>query len=314
MKIRFFCLGIILAGMISAGIFMQSCSSGSSEDIQQGYSNEEDLASDVKIGFEKIGFEHNRGLDYVFEHLKNNLESKDVKLKSADNIFKSAEDIFKLVEDASIDFVHKSDYGKFVSKEKFSEIVNITGMRPLLKSSKAGTAINPEELITLTPKQVYYVDRYKNIMASVKKDFDITATIKKIKELETEINAKCSSDEIFPLLAATSVGRHSLQYWEENLYKWSALFMPEETQEIAAFVPRLKSNSYEVNTTQEEWEWFYNTLESMGESDGVGALFGGLIGSAAGGVGAVPGALSGACFASANAAMISLLHRWGIYQ
>ncbi|MDR1341509.1 MAG: hypothetical protein LBK58_15880 [Prevotellaceae bacterium] len=300
MKINFFYFGLILACMTLTGIFMQSCS------------NEEGLASDVIIDFEKIGFEHNRGLDYVFEHLKNNLESKDVRLKSANNIFKSADDIFKLAEDASIDFVHKSDYGKFVSKEKFSGIVNLTSMRPLLKSSEAGVAINPEELITLTPNQAYYIDKYRNIIASVKEDFDITATIQKIKELETEINAKCSSEEVFPLLAATSVGRYSLQYWEENLHKWSSLFMPEE--KISASVPRLKSDSYEVYTNQEEWDWFYATLESMGESDGVGALIGGVMGSFVGGVGAVPGAISGACYASAGAGLKELLHRWGIYQ
>jgi hypothetical protein len=281
-------------------LFVHSCLQNKSDMVQS-------IESSASINFEKIGSEHNKGLDYIFEQIKNNSGvSKEIKLKGAKSLY-------QIVEDASIAFVSKSDYGKSVNSEELAEIINLTYKGNLLKSYETRVMTNIDELDFLSPEQKDYIRKYENIISSLPDDKDITVTIGKIKTLEAEIIEKCSSDEIVPLLSATSVGRYSLQYWEKNLYKWATLFMPEETQNISMFTPRLK-NGQEVNATQDDWDWFWDTLKGMGESDSIGAAIGAGIGSLAGGVGAIPGAVSGGCYASAGSGVKSLLQRWGIFS
>ena len=276
---------------------------------------EDDISSgiNVKIDYERIGDEHNKGLDYVYEQLKVIQENKDVQLRSAGG----SENIHKVVADACASFVLSSDYGKDVEKEKIAEIFELSFNENSLRSASADDFFNNTvNFEILTKKQQKYVDKFQAIFSSAKantrkvnKNDNIKPVIQQLKKLEKEIISNCTSEEAIPLLITTSVGRHSLQYWNANLHKWSALFQTDINTNI--FTPiRLKNGS--ETPTDDEWEWFVDTLISMGESDGIGALIGAGAGALAAGLGAVPGAIAGACNASAGAGIKSLLHRWGV--
>jgi hypothetical protein len=293
-KIKLALVGTVLLTII--GYSFQSCSNEDEMDT--------DVAANINIDFEKIGREHNKGLDYIYEQLKKNQEGNSVKLRSTTSSF-------DIAEDASVQFVTASDYGKGIEKEKMYEIVKLSSERISLRSANANEIINTDNLEFLTDKQQQYLNKYKEIIKSTKKDLD--PVIEKLKKLDIEIISNCTSEEAIPLLAATSVGRHSLQYWNDNLYKWIALLDPDTKKIESALVPRLKSGTIEVQTNDEEWEWFYDTLTSMGQSDGIGALIGGISGLAGGIVGAIPGALVGACNASAGAGIKALFNKWGIF-
>ncbi len=161
----------------------------------------------------------------------------------------------------------------------------------------------------LTDKQQSYLNKYKDILSTLKDD--IKPVIEKLHKLDKEILSNCLSEEAVSLLICTSVGRHSLQYWHDNLYKWAALF--KEDVEPIVLVPRLKGGTVEVNANKEDWEWFKSALVSMGQSDGIGAAIGAGLGSLAGGVGAIPGAITVGCNASAGAGIKELLKRWGVF-
>jgi hypothetical protein len=301
-RTRFPYVGIVLVSIISLGI-MQSCDSF-------GDFNSVDPSTELNIDFEKIGQEHNKGLDYIFEQLKIDQESQSITLKQENKsiTLKSSDSMldFSIIEKASVLFVTMSDYGKGIEKEKFSKIINLTSEKIPLKSTNTNT-----DHLVLTKSQQYYMNKYKEIIMSMTND--IKPVIKKLEKLDAEIILNCTSEEVIPLLAMTSVGKYSLQYWNENLYKWVTLFNPDAKQLESNLIPRLKSGDIEVQTNESEWGWFWSTLESMGQSDGIGAAIGAGAGALAGGVGAIPGAIAGGCYASAGAGIKELFKQWGIW-
>ncbi|GHT53167.1 hypothetical protein AGMMS49982_15480 [Bacteroidia bacterium] len=294
LKIRVFSVSIVLMSVLLSGVFMQSCSN---ED-------EIDTATNINSDFETMGQEHNKGLDYIYEQLKKNQGSNDVTLRSASSIF-------DIVKDASVQFISESDYGINIEKEKIYEIVNSTSEINSLRSATANNNLNTDVLV-LTDKQQHYLNKYNKIIESLKNN-NIDPVIKKLNKFDIEVASNCTPEEAVPLFAASSVGRHSLQYWNDNLYKWAALLNPDAKQAELALVPRLKSGTIEVNATEDDWQWFCNTLISMGQSDGIGAAIGAGMGLPVGGVGAIPGGVAGGCYASAGAGIKSLFQKWGIF-
>jgi hypothetical protein len=302
-KNRIYNFAIVLVSVVSLGFFMQSCDNF--EDF-----NSVDPSTELNIDFEKIGQEHNKGLDYIFEQLKIDQESKSIRLKQENKsiTLNSSDSIlnFSIIEKASVLFVTMSDYGKGIEKEKISKIISLTSEKISLKSANTNT-----DHLVLTKSQQYYMNKYKEIIMSMTND--IKPVIKELEKLDAEMILNCTSEEVIPLLAMTSVGKYSLQYWNENLYKWVTLFNPDAKQLESNLVPRLKSGDIEVQTNESEWGWFWNTLESMGQSDGIGAAMGAGAGALVGGVGAIPGAIAGGCYASAGAGIKELFQRWGIW-
>ena len=281
--------------------------------------NDDELALEselINIDFEMIGVEHNKGLDYIYENLSSFIDKKNgIELRSY-----NINSLYEIVEDASVSFVMMSDYGSGLKKDDLFEITNLAIPKTMLRRSDAvvdnltNSAINDQ----LTKKQQYYLEKFNDILLSANanakkgaKKVNIEQIISQLNKLDLTIKSKCSSEEAIPLLAATSVGRHSLQYWNDNLYKWVALVENDKKLNPLNNIV-LKSGS--ESPDDDEWEWFVDTLIDMGQSDGIGALIGAGAGALAGGVGAVPGAISGACYASTGAGVKSLLQRWGIFS
>lgn len=261
--------------------------------------------SSIEQDYNLIGQEHNKGLDFIFQDLKESLSK--AKTKSTDDGSKFYTDIFDLLENSSVNFVKASNYGKVSETEGLYKITKILYSSTSLKSKSdhLSNELDSDSINYLTSKQKYYLERYREIILSMRHDID--AVINNLNLLEEEIISNCDSSELKPLLCATSVGKYSLQYWHENLYKWMALFSNNKIS-----LPKLKSST-EVETNDAEWEWFNNALISMGQSDGIGAALGAGLGALAGGVGAIPGAIVGGCNASAGAGIKELFKKWGIF-
>jgi len=270
-----------------------------------------DAIASEKPDFELIGLKHNEGLDFIYESIKNYQRSNsEMTLRNA-KIY----NIYDVVEDASIAFV--MDLDNELEKDKLLEVTNRIFPKTMLRSVETPDVItiNSDNHDFLTENQKYYQAKFEKILLSFKdeakkgpKNIDIEKIIRQLTKLDLEIQSKCTNEESIPLLAATSIGIHSLQYWNDNLYKWSALIIADVNPNH--FTPILKSGS--EDTIDNEWQWFVDTLISMGQDDAIGGLIG--AGALVGGVGAVPGAISGACYSSAGSGIKSLLQRWGIFS
>lgn len=290
-KIIFRSIAIVVA-TIATMVTLNSCEASAND--YNSDNNDEMLSIPEK--YKVIGEKHNEGLDYIFEELsKNKIEI--VKTRSSNS------DVFNLIKDASASFVLETSTYENLQKEDLFKIIDDS---PVI-TKQTRSAVN--SLGTFNDKQVRFIDKYMTIIEEL--DGDINVVIKKLMKLQNEVISSCTSEEAAPLLAGISVGCYSLQYWNDNLYKWDAL-NPNGTKALMKNT-RTKSDVTEVKPTQDEWDWFNSTLISMGQSDGIGAVIGGGLGALAGGVGAIPGAIVGGCNASAGAGVKELLKKWGVF-
>ncbi len=263
------------------------------------YSCQEDeiMPVDEPFDYEQIGIEHNKGLDYIFEYLKKQGVGVKTELKSAINLF-------DLTKQATLSFAKTSKITKGVNYDKLPLVYQSFDRNTLKSAGIDELSRSIQSEVELTPLQISILDELDQTMSNLK--IGLEPTIEKIKSIESNIKAQCTQEEAELLLSCTSVARHSLEYWTSNFEKW--INELGGTTEIANNVQRLKSANVE-----DDWDWFWGTLENMGKSDVVGAGIGAGVGALAGGVGAAPGAVAGGCYSSAGRGIVSLLDHWGIW-
>ena len=282
-KFRFLQLSLIFTTVMC--LFFFSCQ------------EDEIVPIDESFDYELIGIDHNKGLDYIFEYLKDEGVGAKTELKSAT-------DIFDLTKQATLSFAKTSTITNGVNYAKLPLTFQSFNQNTLKSAGINELSSSIQSEVELTPLQISILNELDQTMSNLK--IGLEPTIKKIKNIELDIKSQCTEAESELLLSCTSVARHSLEYWTSNFEKW----MNElgGTTGIANDVPRLKSANAE-----DDWDWFYDTLVNMGKSDVVGAGIGAGVGALAGGVGAAPGAVAGACYSSAGRGIVSLLDRWGIW-
>jgi hypothetical protein len=241
-----------------------------------------------------IGIEHNKGLDYVFEKLKKETVDKGITLRSSS-------DLSALIKEASINFTLESEFGKDLDFNRVEGFLNSFDEIELRSgNTNTGGIISVLGKVELTPLQIHYIHQLDDILSKYEHG-DIQSTVENIKNLEAEIIKTGSPDDLQILLSTTSVARYSLQYWLENHDKWMSDLFDNSS------VGQKISLRCSEEDSEEDWEWFCETLGNMARADISGAILGGVGGAA-------PGAVAGACFGSAGAGVMCLLDRWEIFK
>lgn len=243
--------------------------------------------------YEQIGIEHNKGLDYVFENLKKEELSGKLSIERVDNLF-------DLTKQATISFTKTSVITKNIDYSKLPLIFQTFNHNKLKSAGTDELTTSIETEIELSQLQILFLNRLDEVMSNLKIGFQ--PTIEKIKDIELDIKKQCSNEESELLLAATVVGRYSLEYWQNNYEKW---IFELSGGEITINASTLKS----AHSTK-DWDWFWDTLGDMGKSDVVGGAIGAGVGALAGGIGAAPGAVAGACYSSAGRGIVALYDHW----
>jgi len=244
------------------------------------------------IDYELIGIEHNKGLDFVFEYVKQESQNKNVK---------NPLDFMLLVEKGTQEFIKTA---QVFQNETNREIALNESKKPFLFYSSYTSSNNlktstldklyptdVEHLLSLKQKEI--LNELNEILSN--SSLSIENIITELNNLEERIKSECKNEEIDILLSATSIGRHSFEYWEANLDKW-----------ISAF-----GSSYNLNRTQAiKWG-------DVGKNDVAYGVGGGLGGALVGGAvsfgilslpGWVAGAIGGAVAGSVGNA---ILQAWG---
>jgi|UPI000838590D hypothetical protein len=256
---------------------------------------EKTTTPDISFDYEQIGIEHNKGLDYIFEYLK----EKKINKKSA---LRSTTNIFDLIEQATLSFAKTSKILRNVNHKELPLTFQNFNREVLKSAGNNNLTYLINSKINLNPSQITFLNELDNVISNL--EIGLELTIEKIKKIELDIISQCSVDEAKILLSATSVARYSLEYWTENYEKW---IIELGGMEIGA-MNELKSIS-----SRGGWDWFCDTLKSMGKSDVVGGAIGAGVGALAGGVGAAPGAVAGACYSSAGRGIVALLDHWEVW-
>lgn len=254
---------------------------------------EENVSMNELFDYEQIGIEHNKGLDYVFDYLKKEELGGRLSLKRINNVF-------DLTKQATISFAKTSDITKDIDFDKLPLIFQPFNQNKVKSAGTDKLTSSIETEIELSQLQVLFLNRLDEVMSNL--EIGLQPTIEKIKDIELDIKEQCSNEESELLLAATVVGRYSLEYWLNNYEKWIS--------ELSGGDITIKATILKSANATEDWDWFWDTLGNMGKSDVVGGAIGAGVGALAGGVGAIPGAVAGACYSSAGRGIVALYDHW----
>ncbi len=227
-----------------------------------------------------IGNEHNDGLDYIFNALKemdvkNNTELQDTII------------LMNIVIDSTISYMSNSIYSDDFNAIIFAEIIEVLPFSTIKSINEHSILEYISAEVVLNDNQIGYITELDLIFDD--SQFDLDIAVQKILDLDIRIVSNCEAEEAELLLIMTSVAVNSLQYWDKNLLSWIT--------EIAGDSLQLKSD---------DSDWMWGTLNNMGKSDVVGAGIGVCLGGPA-------GAAAGACYSSAGRGIVALADRWDLW-
>lgn len=199
----------ILLVVLLTGMFLISCD------------RKEPVIDDRSFNYELIGAEHNAGLEYVFHYIKNR--------KGQKNNYDLRE-LLELAESGTRDFLEKSrllnTFDRIIAMDESGKpFVFYTGKADHLKSATLDKLWTPEVDHTLTKKQKMFLEEIDQILND--NSSNVQEIIEKLQQLDERIQQECSSVEKHVVLCATAIGRHSCQYWHDNLDKWIKEIDPE---------------------------------------------------------------------------------------
>jgi hypothetical protein len=196
-----------------------------------------------------IGQTHNQGLEYILR----NIEASKGGLKSAQNgkemIISLTNDFMEKLPKETILFNNKVNYVEFgnsISRKIFESN---------LKS----------ESIQLSNEQRIFVNELKRIIERNIKSGKYDQIFNNVSILEERIwNSNLNDDEKYVLLAATSVGKYSLQFWSQKKISTNNS-------------PRLKSGTTESNQDPLT-RWLNDAVNADIDGTITGAIAGGIVG------------------------------------
>jgi|SRR5690554_515704 len=234
----------------------------------------------LNFDYDIVGYHHNKGLEYIYEQLNNNIEGKD------------NNEIYNLVFASAEDYITQEEEFGGVS----NDILNL--IRPATNHnsnedyiSYLETKILADFSTDFSQEQFININNIFNNFVSIE-NYTSDNVIENLKIIEENIignNERLEIEEYVLLRSLISTGIYSVKYWEENLTKWE----------------NLNSNNI---ASKRGWGWFKETIKKMAVADAYGAGVGAVVGavtSAPTGPGIVVGAAAGAVGYGMNSSAVA---------
>ncbi len=182
--------------LVLAGLFFTEC-------------GKDDKSMNPKLDiYKQIGEEHNKGLDFVLQNLEAGALSRN-NIQKSENVVA----IYAEAENLAYEFLNSASGLSEENKE-----YAVSAMQSLNITTQTNT--KNENLQHLSDTQQKYIQKLHAIVN--KEKLDLTKSLKKIKALEEDILQECQDSDQYILLSATSIARHSMQYWHDNYKTWIA--------------------------------------------------------------------------------------------
>ena len=165
------------------------------------------MASDYEI----IGAKHNEGLEYVYDKL--------VEYKSSTNAPISKETTFSLSANYVKEFMN--DYNMLEDERTLTNNIINTNLveNPIVINTQSKLYSNESDLSDELKQKLDDL----NIIIS-NSSLELNTIIQNIKNMENVSQTELTNEELHILYSATSVAKHSLTYWHDNMNKWKDLF------------------------------------------------------------------------------------------
>ena len=218
LKKSFYTLLSLIAISFFVSIFITSCQ----KDVM--------LNKDNQFNYEKVGIQHNQGLDFVYNYLSE--QKLNGNLKNAKNILSISEQgTYKflqennLITDNNVDIAIKEASVPFaIYKSNLQNNLKSGNLEKLWPD-------NVDSLLTNIQKQ--YLNKLDNIININQGNLD--AMLINIEKLEVNIKENVSTDNQPILLSSCAIARHSFQYWHDNIDKWNELLSNTSLKSIKSF-------------------------------------------------------------------------------
>lgn len=228
-----------------------------------------------EIDFEKIGQEHNSGLEFVYDYLVQNFKNQNTT---------------DLIQTSTLEYLKKSDYTiSYVEQVKkgFQEDESLFSEDGIedLKNQVVKNFENSNSNKYLTNFQDIINNFTKNQNIKIQ---DVIRDLRKI-ELNVSNDDKLSEKDYISLRSLLVTCIYSLDYWNSNYSKWSETNNDETTQARG-------------------WSWFKEAISNMATADAYGAGVGAVVGfvsSVVSGPGVVVGTAAGAIGYGMNASALA---------
>ncbi len=173
------------------------------------------------VNYDQIGIDHNKGLDVIFDALKNDKASSSGRV--------SAKDRLDLISSIGTQFTlqnHPELSTNAIALLKERAVKSISFSKTYLSGRVNGSKDIYQQLMDsanalLNANQKFYIQKILTTMTSEK---DINSILSSFDSIEKEIRSNCSDTELPVILASLSVAKHSAQYWNENYEKWVTEF------------------------------------------------------------------------------------------
>jgi hypothetical protein len=285
-RISILSFGIALAGMISVGIFMQSCNSEG--DIEYTQKQIEILKESAFIGKE-----HNRNMQKIFDQLyiKTKLKNTEGFRFTKDNIFQEFKISTETVLEESVTNNLDKKYIQETTKRYFSD-----------RHPQIQTKNNDGYYSSIIENNISknLLNLVHNLIAiSENQQLSIKEQKTKVDKLNKIAFSTLNEKELKIFLSGSSVACASFEYWHTNISDWKMLI-------LGGGIPRLKGDYNETHNPYDHW-----LMEGMIEADVRGGIESAIGGAAvgfltSGGVFSVPDAVLGAIAGSSVASIDKL--------
>lgn len=195
---------------------------------QDNTSVENTLISD---NFDFIGKDHNLGLDFVYDKIKESLDNQ------SDTTLKSAIDVHQIAEDATKEFMQRYKMSEEQKAFACDQIKREFSSRNTKNGSTSNQLYNEEieEQLTQDAKQLFA--SLDTLIRNFRPD-KLDETQKEIKRLEDMGKLSLLDKELAVFFSASSVAKHTTVYWSENAKKWRELL----NKNVVETTNKLKTN------------------------------------------------------------------------
>ncbi len=193
----------IMSIFFCASLLISSCTKNDEQQL-----NENSL-SKVDVNF--IGKEHNKGLDFVLNKIKEDNKNSFSR--------RSISDFTTLVEQYSKEYALENGLS-----QNDSELILFYD-NTINTSSKTSKEGNLMENNSFSLELQSLLDDLNSLSASDKDDWEINDYLNYISDLENQANnSDLSDEEKFIFFSGSSVAKNSLEYWDNNIAEWTELF------------------------------------------------------------------------------------------
>ncbi len=220
-------------------VILSSCSKKSDELLQSNST----LITPKTMNF--IGLEHNKGLDFIYQRLKNkSLKSQGevgtLGTSSVKNLGIEKNDLIEFVQDATNLYVD-DNYPQDPTTSLAHQLISSVCTEDFVSSSSS-SLYNNQIVSGLTYNETQFLDALNVIVSD--NDNSLASIISRIESLESTAYS-FSDQEKYVVFSASVVAKNSLTYWHDNYSNWQNLFPPSMSNNSILSISNNKNN-YQV--------------------------------------------------------------------